>query len=80
MVVLVLLIAFVLAIVCLSLVVGVDDLAILAVKPNNGRWKKREFLQQYPWIYYDLKEHLFMVSKRNGERVMLFDWLNRIEK
>lgn len=59
---------------------GVDDLAILAVKPNNGRWKNREFLQQYPWIYYDLKEHMFMVSKRNGERVMLFEWLNRIEK
>ena len=59
---------------------GVDNLAILAVKPNNGRWKKREFLQQYPWIYYDLKEHLFMVSKRNGKRVMLFDWLNGIEK
>lgn len=59
---------------------GVDDLAILAVKPNNGKWKKREFLQQYPWIYYDLKEHMFMVRKRNGESVMLFDWLNRIEK
>ena len=59
---------------------GVDDLAILAVKPNNGRWKNREFLQQYPWIYYDLNEHLFMVGKRNGERVMLYDWLNRIEK
>lgn len=54
---------------------GVDDVAILAVKPNNGRWTKCEFLQQYPWIYYDLKEHLFMVSKRNGERVMLYDWL-----
>ena len=59
---------------------GVDDLAILAVKPNNGKWKKREFLQQYPWIYYDLKEHMFMVRKRNGESVMLYDWLNRVEK
>lgn len=54
---------------------GVDDVAILAVKPNNGRWEKREFLQQYPWIYYDQKMHMFMVSKLNKERVMLYDWL-----
>lgn len=55
---------------------GVNDVAILAVKPNNGRWTKREFLQQYPWIYYDQKERQFMVSRRDGKRVMLYDWLN----
>lgn len=43
---------------------GVDDVAILAVKPNNGRWQNREFLQQYPWIYYDQKDRWFMVSRR----------------
>lgn len=59
---------------------GVDDVAILVVKPNNGHWKNREFLQQYPWIYYDLNDHLFMVSKRNGERVMLYEWLRESKK
>lgn len=54
---------------------GVDDVAILVVKPNNGHWKNREFLQQYPWIYYDQKDHMFMVSRRDGERIMLYDWL-----
>ena len=54
---------------------GVNDVAILAVKPNNGRWKNREFLQQYPWIYYDLKERQFMVSRRDEKRVMLYEWL-----
>ena len=29
---------------------GVDNVAILAVKPNNGRWKHNEYLQQNPWI------------------------------
>lgn len=59
---------------------GVDDVAILVVKPNNGHWKNREFLQQHPWIYYDLNDHLFMVSKRNGERVMLYEWLRESKK
>lgn len=54
---------------------GVDDVAILAVKPNNGHWQNREFLQQYPWIYYDQKEHWFMVSRRDGKRVLLYEWL-----
>ncbi len=55
---------------------GVDDVAILAIKPNNGKWKKHEYLQQYPWISYDLKARLFIVTKPNGERSSLFDWLN----
>ena len=54
---------------------GVNDVAILAVKPNNGRWTRREFLQQYPWIYYDQKERQFMVSGRDDKRVMLYEWL-----
>lgn len=56
---------------------GVNDVAILAVKPNNGRWTKREFLQQYPWIYYDLKKHLFMVTMPDEEKrkITLYDWL-----
>lgn len=54
---------------------GVNDVAILAIKPNNGRWKNHEYLQQYPWISYDLKEHLFMVTKPNGNRSTLYDWL-----
>lgn len=54
---------------------GVNDVAILAVKPNNGRWTKREFLQQYPWIYYDQKGRQFMVSGRDDKRVMLYEWL-----
>ena len=60
-----------------------NDVAILAVKPNNGRWTKREFLQQYPWIYYDLKKHLFMVTMPDEERKRtLYEWLreNRLEK
>ena len=54
---------------------GVDDVAILAIKPNNGRWKNHEYLQQYPWISYDEKEHSFMLTKPSGERVMLYEWL-----
>jgi len=55
---------------------GVEDVAILAIKPNNGRWKKHEYLQQYPWIYYETEEHLFMVAKPGGDRLMLYEWLN----
>ncbi len=58
---------------------GVDDVAILAIKPNNGRWKNHEYLQQYPWIYYDTAEHLFMVVKPGGDRVKLYDWLKTIK-
>ena len=55
----------------------VDNVAILAIKPNNGRWKNHEYLQQYPWIYYDIEERLFMVAKPNGDRMTLYDWLNQ---
>lgn len=58
---------------------GVEDVAILAIKPNNGRWKNHEYLQQYPWIYYDTAEHLFMVVRPGGDRVQLYDWLNGIK-
>jgi hypothetical protein len=54
---------------------GVNNIAILAIKPNNGRWKNHEFLQQYPWISYDQKERLFMVTTLNGKRESLYDWL-----
>ena len=53
----------------------VNNIAILAIKPNNGRWKNHEFLQQYPWISYDQKERLFMVTTLNGKRESLYDWL-----
>ena len=56
---------------------GVEDVAILAVKPNNGRWKNHEYLQQYPWITYDLKERLFMVTMPEGGRMTLYEWLGR---
>lgn len=55
---------------------GVEDVAILAVKPNNGRWKNHEYLQQYPWISYDLKKRLFMVTMPGEERKRtLYEWL-----
>lgn len=54
---------------------GVNNIAILAIKPNNGRWKNHEFLQQYPWISYDQKERLLMVTTLNGKRESLYDWL-----
>lgn len=55
---------------------GVDDVAILAIKPNNGRWKNHEYLQQYPSISYDLKKRLFMVTMPGEERKRtLYEWL-----
>lgn len=56
---------------------GVEEVAILAVKPNNGRWKYHEYLQLYPCISYDLKEELFMVTMPGGDRVTLYEWLDR---
>ncbi len=56
---------------------GVEDVAILAVRPNNGRWKNHEYLQQYPWITYDAYTHLFMVTMPGGEKMSLFEWLGR---
>ena len=55
---------------------GVRDMAILAIKPNNGRWKNNEYLQQYPWISYDTKRHLFLVHQVNGDTVTLSTWLH----
>lgn len=55
---------------------GVENVAILAILSDNRRFKKNEYLQQYPWIYYDLEEHLFKVVKPGGERVTLYHWLN----
>lgn len=55
---------------------GPNDIAILAIKPNNGRWKNHEYLQQYPWISYDQHNHLFMVTLTDGKRVTLYDWLS----
>lgn len=54
---------------------GVDNVAILAVKPNNGRWKHNEYLQQYPWISYE--NNLFHVAKPNGEIIPLHEWLTK---
>lgn len=59
---------------------GVDNVAILAIKPNNGRWKNHEYIQQYPWISYDEKLHLFMVTKLDGSRIQLYDWLISIHE
>lgn len=50
---------------------GINDIAILAIKPNNGRWKNNEFLQQYPWISYDMKSDLFLVNQVYGYSVKL---------
>lgn len=59
---------------------GVEDVAILAVKPNNGRWKNHEYLQQYPWISYDLRKHLFMVTIPGEERKRtLYEWLREVK-
>lgn len=54
---------------------GVDDVAIMAIKPNNGKWKNHEYLQQYPWISYDLKANLFMVTSPIGDKKTLYAWL-----
>lgn len=52
---------------------GVEDVALLAIKPNNGRWKHNEYLQQYPWISYD--NHVFRVTMPEGDSMQLYDWL-----
>lgn len=54
---------------------GVNSIAILAVKPNNGRWKKNEYLQQYPWIQYDISNNLFLVKMPDGSTQTLAEWL-----
>jgi len=54
---------------------GVDKIAILAIKPNNGKWKSNEYLQQYPWIGFDQKRKLFLVHMNNGVDVTLSEWI-----
>ena len=54
---------------------GQDNIAILSIKPNNGRWKRNEFIEQYPSISYDDKKKLFYVKKLDGHKVTLYDWL-----
>ena len=55
---------------------GVDDIAILAIKPNNGKWKENEYLQQYPWIQYEVGKDLFTVHMPDGRSTTLHEWLN----
>lgn len=52
---------------------GVEDVAMLAIKPNNGRWKHNEYLQQYPCISYE--NSLFRVTMPDGNSMPLYDWL-----
>lgn len=54
---------------------GADNVAILAIKPNNGYWKNNEYLQQYPWIGYE--KNLFRVTMPYGESMPLYEWLNK---
>ena len=54
---------------------GIDNIAVLAAKPNNGHWKNNEYLQQYPWIEYNEQKKLFLVYMPNGSTVLLSDWL-----
>ena len=52
---------------------GIENVAILAIKPNNGRWSKNEYLQQYPWISYE--NNLFLLTMPDGTSQPLYDWL-----
>lgn len=54
---------------------NVNNIAILAIKPNNGKWKKNEYLQQYPWISYDLKKKVFLVTVPRQKPITLYKWL-----
>ena len=54
---------------------GIENLAILAIKPNNGRWNKNEYIQQYPWISYE--GGFFRVTMPNGASQSLYEWLNK---
>ena len=54
---------------------GIENIAVLAAKPNNGHWKNNEYLQQYPWIEYNEQQKLFLVYMPNGSTVLLSDWL-----
>ena len=52
---------------------GVDNIALLAIKPNNGYWKNNEYLQQYPWIVFE--NNMFRVTMPDGRSQLLSDWL-----
>lgn len=54
---------------------GVKEVALLAIKPNNGRWKYNEYLQQYSWIEYNIEKDLFLVHLPNGGILTLYEWL-----
>ena len=52
---------------------GVSNVAVLAIKPNNGRWINNEYLQQYPWIGYENNQ--FRITMPNGNSLLLNEWL-----
>ncbi len=52
---------------------GEKDVALLAIKPNNGRWKHNEYLQQYPCILYENNQ--FKVTMPEGYSMPLYEWL-----
>ena len=52
---------------------GIENVALLPIKPNNGYWKNNEYLEQYPWIVYE--EGMFNVIMPNGVLQPLSDWL-----
>lgn len=54
---------------------GIENVAILAVKPNNGRWKHNEYLQQYPWIIFDEQDKQFQIIMPTGKKMSLYEWL-----
>ena len=54
---------------------GVKDVALLAIKPNNGRWKYNEYLQQYPYIGYESDS--FRITMPDGGSLPLYEWLNQ---
>lgn len=54
---------------------GVEEVALLAIKPNNGRWKYNEYLQQYSWIEYNIEKDLFLVHLPDGKISTLYEWL-----
>ncbi len=56
---------------------GVENVAILAIKPNHGRWKHNEYLQQYPWIIYDNQINLFQIIMPDGTKMSLYEWLKK---
>lgn len=54
---------------------GIDNIALLAIKPNNGIWNHNECLQQYPYIVYD--RSYFQVILPNGISMYLYQWLTK---